>query len=205
VSRPDLAAGAVVTKSHLSIVRVRAESFRRHHPGARVFVLLVDRNDGHVVPEREPFELIELERLRIPGLLRLCFQYTAFELNCAAKPFLLAYLLHREHIPRVVYLDSDILVYRELHEAIQLLEEHSVLLTPHLVRDVRDDGKKPGYRDFRASGVYNAGFVGVRNDPVAKRFLDWWSSQVYDRCIADPEIGLFVDQRWLDLVPRHVR
>src|SRR5215831_9500479 len=46
--------------------RVLGESVRRHHPDARMFVLLVDRLDGHFAPDREPFELIRLEELDIP-------------------------------------------------------------------------------------------------------------------------------------------
>src|SRR6185503_13332941 len=38
-------------------------------------------------------------------------------------------------------------------------------------------------------------------DANTEGFLEWWSRRVFDKCIADTQQGLFVDQRWLDLVP----
>jgi glycosyltransferase involved in cell wall biosynthesis len=196
-----LAACTVVSKNHLAYARVVCESFRRHHPGARFFAALVDRNQGEVSADREDFTLVELEALPVPELPRVCFQYNILELNCAAKPFALRHVLQQPGISRVLYLDSDTFVYRELTEALELLERHSIVLTPHLVAPAPDDGRKPGERHILESGTYNAGFLALRNDATVGRFLQWWSERVFDKCIADPSLGLFVDQRWLDLVP----
>ncbi len=130
-----------------------------------------------------------------------CFQYGILELNCAAKPYLLRHVLQQPGISTVLYLDSDTFVYRELTEVLGLLEQHSIVLTPHLIADAEDDGRKPGERHVMDSGIYNAGFLGLRNDAAVARFIDWWSQRCYDKCIEDVRQGLFVDQRWLDLVP----
>lgn len=197
----DLALCSVVAKNHLSYARALARSFRRHHPTAPVFVLLVDLVEGRFTPKDEPFELIELSDLEIPDLPRFCFQYNVLELNCAAKSYFLLHLMQRRVAPKLVYLDSDMTVLRELVELRELLDRHSVLLTPHLARDVEEDGRKPGERDFLESGMYNAGFTAVRNDSSAERFLTWLARRVYTKCVADPKLGLFVDQRWLDFAP----
>lgn len=196
-----LAACTVVSKNHLAYARVVCESFQRHHAGARFFVLLADRNQGEFSTGGETFELIELETLPVPDLPRFCFQYDILELNCAAKPYLLRHVLQQPGVSTVLYLDSDTFVHRELTEALELLEQHSIVLTPHLVAAVDDDGRKPGERHILESGIYNAGFVGVRNDANTEGFLEWWSRRVFDKCIAATQQGLFVDQRWLDLVP----
>jgi len=197
----SLAACSVVSKNHLAYARVACAAFLRHHPGARFFVLLADRNDGEFFPEREPFTLVELEKLDLPDRERLCFQYNILELNCAGKPYLLRHVLRQPGVSRVLYLDSDTFVYRELSEALSLLERHSIVLTPHLVGAVDDDGRRPGERDVLDSGAYNAGFLGLRNDAQVAGFLDWWSRRCHDFCVDDVRQGLFVDQRWLDLVP----
>lgn len=196
-----LAGCTVVSKNHLAYARVVCESFRRHHPSAPFFVLLADGNKGQFCARHEPFELIELDDLRIPDLPRLCFQYDILELNCAAKPYLLQYVLQRPGNSKLVYLDADTFVFRQLTEAWELLDRHSIVLTPHLISEAEEDGRKPGERHIMESGVYNAGFLGVRKDATTERFMNWWSRRVYDKCIADPRLGLFVDQRWLDLVP----
>jgi len=197
----DAAVCTVVSKNHLALARAFAESFRRHHPGVPIFMLLADRVGDYFSPSREPFEVVPLEAVGIPNLPRFCFQYSVFELNCAAKPYLIRHVMKRPGISKVLYLDSDVGVYRGLDELYALLDRHSILLTPHFAGDVPDDGHKPGFPNIRESGVYNAGFVGVRRDASGERFLDWWCRRVYTECIADPRLGLFVDQKWLDVVP----
>ncbi|HLE43419.1 MAG TPA: hypothetical protein VJB36_05355 [Methylomirabilota bacterium] len=49
--------------------------------------------------------------------------------------------------------------------------------------------------------MYNLGFIGLRRDGKAESLLDWWGRRVYDKCLMAPRAGLFVDQRWIDLVP----
>ena len=90
------AACTIVSKNYISYARVLAESFRRHHPDAGMYVLLVDRLDGHFDPAAEPFTLVELSALGIPDLPRFAFQYAITELNTAVKPYFLRHLL-REH------------------------------------------------------------------------------------------------------------
>src|SRR5262245_47138143 len=196
-----LAACTVVSKNHLAYARVICQSFRRHHPGAPFVVLLADRIDGDFAPDREAFEVVELERLDVPDRRRFCFQYDVLELNCAAKPYLMRHVLARPGISKLVYLDSDMDLYGPLTRALELLETHSILLTPHLVAPAEEDGRMPGERHILESGAYNAGFVGLRKDAGAERFLAWWSDRVYDKCLRDTRQGLFLDQRWLDLVP----
>ena len=191
----------IISKNYLSYARVLAESIRRHNPHAQVFVLLVDRLDGYFAPDREPFELILLQRLGIPHLDRFCFKYSILELNTAVKPTLLRHLLRDRGVQKLLYLDPDIVVYRPLDTLARLLDHASIVLTPHITEPLPADGKKPSDEDILVAGAYNLGFIGVRSDDKVLRFLDWWESQVYDTCIVDQGSGYFVDQRWIDLAP----
>ena len=180
-----LAACTVVSKNHIPFARVVCESFLRHHPGARFYVLLADRNDGELPRTGEGYDLIELSELGIPDFPRFTFQYNILELNCAGKPYLMRRVLDQPGVSSLLYIDSDILVYRELTEALEALERHSLVLTPHLIADVDDDGRKAGERDILEAGMFNAGFMGLRKDASTARFLEWRSKRVYDKCIAD--------------------
>jgi glycosyltransferase involved in cell wall biosynthesis len=196
------AACTIVSKNYISYARVLAESFRRHHPDAEMYVLLVDRLDGHFDPAAEPFTLVELSALGIPDLPRFAFQYAITELNTAVKPSFLRYLFRERGVGRVLYLDPDILVLRELTELLGLLDHHSVLLTPHLTAlDPVEDGRRPAEHHILQAGTYNLGFIGLRWDGVVERLLDWWAERLYRHSRATPEVGFFVDQRWIDLVP----
>ena len=197
----DLALCTIVSKNYLSYACVLVDSFRQHHPTGRAFVLLVDNLEGRLPPRTEGFELIELAALEIPHLTRMCFQYSILELNTAVKPHFMRYLLTRRGVSRLFYLDPDILIFRSLSELGALLDTHSILLVPHLTAPTDSDGKAPDERGILRAGVYNLGFLGVRRDPTVLGFLEWWGRHLVEECFADPDQGLFVDQRWVDLVP----
>jgi len=195
------AACTIIAKNYLAHARVLAESFVSCNPDIPFFVLLVDRNDGSISSDREAFEVIELDELEAPDLVRLCFQYSVIELNTAAKPYFLSHLLKDRGIDRLIYFDPDILVVDHLGELWDLLDKHSIVLTPHLTDPVEDDGKKPSELDILLSGTYNLGFLGVAKSDTTARLLSWWQDRLYDRCVVAPDEGLFTDQRWMDLVP----
>lgn len=50
-------------------------------------------------------------------------------------------------------------------------------------------------------GIFNLGFIAVRNDAEAQRFATWWAERLYDWCHDRLDIGIFVDQKWCNLIP----
>lgn len=195
-----LAVCTIVSKNYLAYARVLAESLRRYHPDSHFFVLLVDRVDGAFDPRGEPFTLVEIEQLAIPDLPRFCFQYNVLELNTAAKPYFLSYLFEKYGARKVIYLDPDIMVFHDLNALSGLLDRHPIVLTPHMLAPL-DDDRHPNELDILKTGTYNLGFIALSRQPTTFPFLDWWQSRLYTGCQANFARGLFVDQRWIDLVP----
>lgn len=196
----DLAACTIVSKNYLPFARVLARSFAEHNPDARFFVLLVDRVDGAFDPAEEPFELIEVERLAIPDLPSFLFKYTILEANTAVKPFFLEHLMDVHGVGRLLYLDPDIRVYAPLAPLFDRLAEDAIVLLPHLTAPIDTPGL-PDELTILRSGAYNLGFLGIANVPAGREFLRWWGDRIADRCVVRLEEGLFVDQKWVDLVP----
>ena len=50
-------------------------------------------------------------------------------------------------------------------------------------------------------GIFNLGFIAVRNDEEGNRFARWWDGLLYQACYDEPERGIFTDQKYCDLVP----
>src|SRR5438876_6992097 len=190
----------IISKNYLAQARALAESLEQTNPGVPMFVLLVDRVDGYLDPQAEPFTLIELEKLPIQDLPRFCFQYNVTELNTAAKPFLLEYLFKHFGLKKLVYLDPDILLFASLQPVAELLDVHSVVLTPHMTEPTEDE-HKPNEIDILRAGAYNLGFCALANNAETAKLLDWWKARLYHQCVIDMDHGLFVDQKWLDLAP----
>ncbi len=195
------AACTIVARNYRAQARVLARSFLALHPGARFFALVVDLEDDD--RKDEPFEVVRLTDLGLaPAELRaLLFRYSVIELCTAVKPLLLSALLVHHGLERLLYLDPDILVLASLEPVFDALATSSIALVPHITRPLPEDGQSPDELTFLLTGTYNLGFIGVARSPAADELLAWWWDRLRERCVVRPEVGLFVDQRWVDLVP----
>jgi glycosyltransferase involved in cell wall biosynthesis len=189
----------IISKNYLAAARVLMNSAALHAPDADRVVLLVDRVETFFEPARENFRLLLSEELSIPGSRWFHFRYTILELNTAVKPFLIEKLM-AEGYESVVYLDPDIQIYSPLDEIWQGLETHNAVLTPHLDQPIEDD-KYPSEIDILRTGAYNLGFIGLRKSPETLEFVRWWGRRMERFCVVDLAGGLFVDQKWMDLLP----
>ena len=191
----------IVAKNYLPYARVLMTSVQRWFPEAVRIVILVDRVDGYFEPADEPFDLILSEDLNLPESHWFHFKYSLLELSTAVKPYALEAIFERYGLDRLIYLDPDIKVYGCLDPVCAELESCSILLTPHLTELMEDDGCRPSELDILRAGAYNLGFIALASSHETLRFLKWLQTKVYDHCVVDLLRGLFVDQRWVDLVP----
>lgn len=190
----------IFAKNYVSFARVLAESFLAHHPDGTVYGLLCDRLDGQFEPARERFITVHLEDLGIPDLPEMVYKYDIVELSTAVKAAFLAHLFAREPLRKLCYFDPDILIVSRLDEIFGILDNHNIVLTPHLTEPQTGEWV-PTERQLLTMGTYNLGFIGLRRGPVTDRFLAWWHTKLVDGCYIDPAQGLYVDQHWVDLVP----
>ncbi|MFM8735455.1 MAG: hypothetical protein ACKOC8_09705 [Pirellulales bacterium] len=191
----------IVTRNYLAYARALMRQCALHEPHADRFVVVADRLPDGSAADVPDATVIHGDELGIPRWPRFAFQYTPFELACALKPHAFGWLLEHLGYQAVVYLDGDMALYGPLTPVWEALLRHSLVLTPHLLRPLPDDGLRPHESVFLPVGAYNAGFLGVRNDADARAFTAWWRSMLAKHCILDIAGGFFVDQRWLDLAP----
>lgn len=189
----------IVAKNYLAQARALMESAANLSPDAERFAVLVDEPEGRFDPAAEPFEVVPCGDLSVQDLPALRFRYSLVELSTALKPHSAQYLFDRG-FDRVVYLDPDILLYQPLDRIFTELDSADVLLTPHLTEPL-DDGCRPDEQDILRAGTYNLGFLALKRSQPAADLLEWWRRRLEHLCIADPEQGLYVDQRWMDLAP----
>lgn len=192
----------IVSKNYISCARVLCDSFLEHHPGARFFVLLVDKNDGYIDEGAENFTLLELGDLKLPHAKIFPYQYNILELNTAVKPYALKHLFDNYGCEKLTYIDPDIQIFSRLDKVWAGLEDSDVVLTPHM-REPFDDGQHPAELSILQSGTYNLGFIGLRRGEEASKLLSWWQERLYLNCVVDIPRGLFTDQKWMDLVPAY--
>lgn len=197
---PRRAFVTVVTRNYAHFAQAMLQSCREHHPDCDLFVCYADRPPQSWSETVFGTNVLYGDQLNIKDWHRFCFQHTPFELSCALKPFVIAEVLHRGY-DEVIYLDGDMALYGPLSEVFQALEHDSIVITPHLLRPLPVDGQRPHEGAFLVSGAYNAGFFAVRASDSAAEFLQWWQQMCLHQCIVDLAASLFVDQKWLELVP----
>ncbi len=191
----------ICSKNHLAYARILAESFLEHNE-CKVFVLLADAVDGYFDEKAEKFTLITLDTIkdRIPNFDSFCFQYNIYELSTSVKPFFLEFLFEKYGLKKLIFFDPDILITNNLHELIESLDKYSVILIPHITMPFPDKNK-PSEVHILKSGVYNLGFIALSYTENTKILLNWWKKRLQRFGFNDLENGLFVDQKWIDLIP----
>lgn len=210
VDEADLIVCTVITASHIAHARTLAASLRRHHPGARLLVLLADKVGDSFEPSREPWDWLFLWQLPEPERIeRMTFYYSPFELCCALRGMLHRYILEKTTARRWLFLDADMLVCGDLGPALESLDRCSILLNPHNTRSFPSAQVEPNETNLLRAGLYNAGFLGLRRSEETARFVAWFEERLEQHCFDDLSTGhprrLFVDQLWLNLVPTFFR
>jgi glycosyltransferase involved in cell wall biosynthesis len=190
----------IIAKNYIAHARVLARSLARHHPGDRLWTLIIDDFSRYVDPADVPFEVLTPADIGCDEFTHMALRYSVLELSTAVKPWLLRHLMQRTGGP-VTYLDPDIEIHGSLQRLDELAAEHKVVLIPHNSRPIPPDGRKPSQVDIMIAGVYNLGYVSVAPSPGVDHLLDWWAERLVRDCRVDPQWGYFVDQRWFDLAP----
>ncbi len=194
-----------VAVNYLPKARVLAESIKKFHSDWTIHVVLCDAKPEWFSLESEPFDsLLTLEELDIPDLPAWTFKHSLVELSTGVKGFALSKILALPGCTEVLYFDPDIVVLSPLSPLVSEFENASVLLTPHLSEPEHD---REAIVDNELStlqhGIYNLGFIGVKNSEVGQQFASWWRDRLHDFCYDNIPGGLFTDQRWADLVPAY--
>jgi hypothetical protein len=192
------------TFSYLNRARVLFQTLRRFHPDWELVALITDEPPPgfRFDPAAEPFDrVVWAQDLGIPGFRGWLFKHDVVEVCTAVKgPFI--HQACSSGADAVIYLDPDTALFAPLDPLLGWLEDHDVLLTPHLV-DPNDEPSAILDNDLSASrtGIFNLGFVAIRTSGEGARFAKWWNDRLLSYCYDDMPNGLFVDQRWCDHVP----
>ncbi len=201
MSMKNTAACTIVSKNYFGYARTVMESLGRQDPDLSRFILVVDEDRGREQFTCAGVEVVFLADLRIPDWRKAAFRFDVMELNTNVKPAMFQWLLDKG-FEFAFYFDPDIYLFHSIDVLVAGLAEANILVTPHALSPVNEsDGKRPIDRDFLRCGVYNLGFMGIRNSPETRRFLRWWSERCLSSGFNELSVGLFVDQCWIDLVP----
>lgn len=191
-----------ITPNYLAKARVLASSLKRFHPEIRFHLVLAEA-EAELSTAGEPFdEVADLTELGLADDRGWIFQHNVVELCTAIKGLYSERMLSRPEVDGVVYFDPDIAVLGPLDPVIQGLREASILLTPHQIEPEKEhEAVVDNEVCCLRHGVFNLGFLALRNSEAGRSFAQWWSRRLMAFCQVDLASGIFTDQRWVDLAP----
>ncbi len=193
----------IICQNYRAQARVLAESFAAAYPDGTCVVLILDEYKQNATSaDSELFESLTLADLGQPFFVEMAGYYDVLEFSTSVKPWLLEWMLDRYgNSGPIAYFDPDILITSTMPELEMALHDGTIALIPHLTDALPEDGMSPTEQHILLAGIYNLGFIGLRDHPETRRFLDFWKQRVRWNCINDQPSGFFVDQRYVDFVP----
>jgi glycosyltransferase involved in cell wall biosynthesis len=195
-----LAIFTICSNNYVPMAKVLLSSAQTHHPDASLYLCLADTVLDEVGFYPDGCTIIPADTLGIPDFLSFAFRYDVMEFNTALKPFMIRKLLSFGH-DAVLYFDPDIEIFRPLTSITNVLQAGaSFVLTPHICQP-SEGVPFPDDIGFMQAGIYNLGFLGVGAQQETDQILRWWSRRLEHQCINDQASGIFVDQKFMDLVP----
>ena len=179
-----------------------ANSLKRWHPEWQFHILLND-----AIPPALPAKLSSVDvifpihGLPVDNIEGWMFGHDVVELCTATKSFYLKHLA-QSGFEYMFYFDPDMIIYNDLSYLKERLDVSDAILTPHCNRVATTDVEVL-YTEMSvlAHGVFNLGFIGVRNTEKGHSLIDFWCRRMVRYCHDDHARGLFTDQKWFNLAP----
>lgn len=193
-----------ICANYLPKAMVLAKSVKQTNPNVTFVVCLLEKEVHPSAQSCKYFdEVLLAKNLGFDHFEKFIFKHSIVEASTSVKGQLFVHLLEKyAHENKFVYLDPDIQVFDELVELNRTLDDHAIVLTPHLCQPEEIlDAVMDNELCALQHGVFNLGFLAIRRADESERFIRWWASRLSMFCYDDIPRGIFTDQKWIDLAP----
>lgn len=190
------AAFTICAKNYLAQALTLKKSFEKNNPNIDFYIFLSDKP---IADDLDP-SIVLLDNSWLEDWQNMAFKYNVIEFSTSIKPFCFKKLFN-ESYEKVIYLDPDIYVTNSSSPIYDFLDEKSIVLTPHYCNIQTEYTGSITEEEILFVGIYNLGFVAIKNDSKGNKIASWWMNRLRDKCYADKYDALHVDQKWMDFIP----
>jgi hypothetical protein len=188
------------SNNFLSYALTFADSFKKHNREYDVVIGIADAPSGQIDYKALTHRIVFMHEVGLPNLNWMIENYNIVELNTAVKPYYFEYLFNHFKAAEILFFDPDILVFGSVDSTTSNFRDYDVLLTPHVTQPI-PQGVYPWENHFLNHGIYNLGFIGIKDTRNTRLLLKWWQERCATHCISDYRRGLYVDQLWANFIP----
>ncbi len=194
----------ICSNNYLAQAKALGDSLVQTNPDYLFFIGLVDHLSHDIDYEKKiGHPIILSHEIGIPDFDVLWKKYDIIELNTCVKPFFLEYFTKKyTELTHLMYFDPDTYIFGSLLTIEnELSDSKEIIITPHITTPIPLDGKMPNEQTFLNYGIYNLGFIGIKNPSKNIPFFKWWGERTHQIGYNKVCVGLFVDQLWINLIP----
>ena len=189
----------VITETFLSYAAALRQSLHRSDCPPAFLAFVVDPTDDTALPDWAlPLQALEST---LPRVQQMCVRFQgesdANALRWSLKSQAMQYCINHG-AERVLWCDPDLYFFEDPAILFRMIEPRTVLLTPHY-RALRPSTCPINFSKNYTEGLFQAGFVGLGSE--AATVLDWWAEACLWKMEKSAAAGLYVDQKFLDLLP----
>lgn len=194
----------IVAKNYIGLAQILEESLKEKSPDTDFFIIVADDFLDDFDIEKLPSNILIARKelnITVQQWADMSFKYDLTEFCTSIKPASFSYFIEKTKYEKIIYLDPDIYIYSSLDPIYEMLEDHSIVLTPHIttIQDTfQGDRSESG---LMSTGVFNLGFCGIKRSLAAKKMISWWHERLLDKCYIDSHDSYFTDQKWMDFLP----
>ena len=188
----------IITADYLPLAKVLHASLQKHLPGTSLQVLVVDKNNYTSTDSLIIHSIDSLANSAyFAGIQKKYGQTNADYFRWALKPVFIGYLLEKG-FTKVLFADPDLYFVSNFEFLFAELDKSNVLLTPHWA-NIDPVDNEDSLLAVLKGGLYNAGFIGVNKNGADA--MTWWAGLCHYKTEDLTGLGLFVDQKYLDILP----
>lgn len=188
----------IITADYLPFAKVLHASLQKNVPDTTLQVLVIDKND-FISSENFVIHSIDLVvNSQVAKKIYNKYAHTNSDhFRWALKPVFISYLL-KNGFDKVIFADPDIFFVNDFKFLFDELETNNIIITPHWANLNLQENENILFHVLR-DGLYNAGFIGVNKK--GSEALNWWAEMCHFKIEKNIELGLFDDQKYLDILP----
>jgi hypothetical protein len=204
-NRNDIAIYTSVNSGYLAKAILLGRSIKEHNSNIDYHIMysdVIDQETSDIIRKEKDIDLLyPAHLLPIDNLKKWSFQRNVVELCTGVKPFYMQKLLG-DGYRYVIYIDPDCRVFSDISPIIDSIDRGSISLTPHCKTiGLSDIQVKTNELSSLAHGIFNLGYIGVKNDEVGHKAAEYWKERVDRYGFDEIHRGLFTDQKFFDMAP----
>ena len=189
----------IVAKNYIGLAKLLGKSIKNTTQDVDFYIFIADEiGTNSILNEDNIFEARKtLHQYTESEWINMSYKYNLTEFCTAIKPYCFKYLFEDLGYEKSMYFDPDIYVYSSLNQLYNQLDTYSIIVTPHILYPCMEEDRE---RVLLQSGIYNLGYLGLKNNETSLRFLDWWGQKLKKYCFDELLEYTFTDQKWVTLI-----